>query len=81
MLRTREQGTPEDRWRQEDVLGSSIYVTAPVPGGVASGQTRQKVHHAHPYSLHPSGSSGPTYSPGQLFESHLMSARLGFFRG
>ena len=34
MLRTREEGTPE----QEEVLGSSISGTAPVPGGVASGQ-------------------------------------------
>ena len=38
MLRTREEGTPEDRWQQEEVLCSSISSTAPVPGGVASGQ-------------------------------------------
>ena len=57
ILRTREQGTPKDRWQQEEVLGSSIYSTAPVPGGGASGQLRQKVRHAYPCSLHPSGSS------------------------
>ena len=38
MLRTREEGTPEDRWQQEEVLGSSISSTAKVPGGVASGK-------------------------------------------
>ena len=47
----------EDRWKQEDVLSSSIKSTAPVLGGVASGQTRQKEHNAYPCSFHPSGSS------------------------
>ena len=43
MSRTREKGDNSDRWQHEDVLDSSIYNTAPVPGGVASGQTHQNV--------------------------------------
>ena len=78
MCRTREQGTSKDRWQPEDVLGSSIFNTAPVPDGVGSGQTRQKVHHAVPHSLHPPGSSETTTRPGQLLESHSMSSQLGF---
>ena len=72
--RTRERGTSKDRWQPEDVLGSSIFSTAPVPGGVASGQSRQNVHHVGTFQ---SGSSEPRSPPGQLFESHSMSCQLG----
>ena len=43
MPRTRDKGTRNDRWQQEDVVGSSIYCTAPVPGGAASGQIQQRI--------------------------------------
>ena len=49
--RTREKGDNRDRWQHEDVLDSSIYKTAPVPGGVASGQTYQNVHNFVSMSL------------------------------
>ena len=78
MLRTREEGTFEDRWQQEEVLGSSISSTAPVPGGVASGQLvrtfamqflapfiRQEVLNRHPV-------------PSNFFESHMVGSQLGF---
>ena len=46
--RTREKGNNRDRWQHEDGLDSSIYYTAPVSGGVASGQTHQNAHNLVP---------------------------------
>ena len=46
--RTRENRDNRDSWQHEDVLDSSIYNTAPVPGGVTSGQTRQNAHNLVP---------------------------------
>ena len=53
--RTREKEDNSDSWQHEDVLDSSVSHTAPVPGGVASGQTHQNVHNL--VSLLPSSST------------------------
>ena len=75
MLRTREQGPLEDRWQLEDVLSSSIYGTAPVPGAAVRPVRKYTMRILAP--SHPSGSSELPSPPGSLFERCLLEVDPG----
>ena len=82
MLRTSEKGTCNDRCQPKDVLRSSIKSTAPVPGGVASGQnqqrilapsTHQKVLNRHSLPDNSTECGGP---PAQQFDERFCGNRV-----
>ena len=78
MLRTREEGTPEDRWQQEEVLGFEYFWHRPGSRRRCQRSARQNVRRAVPFSLQPKGSPELTSHPEQLFESHMVGSQLGF---